>query len=399
MGVWLVGIACGACSSNDYGDAPGASGGQLTWSFEIQGPATQTVLAVVDDTAAGATLRTAVESAFDHLDDAAQADTTCGVFDPAAFHPFDRSVVVVHPSASGAQRYSSPASDPALRWQATQYSGAGHSVWMAAVRAALDAQRATDGAPLAALAATRDALALLRGSTAPSSAEERALLGAIPPFADDPVLVALATEDQSPGDASEYGNLSGLEVQGVVPGAAPDPNAPCSDLATAGATTPRYAAYADWAQRWPCQSPRFFGNLTEDCNTACLAHPIAIDPSGTAQCRAMVRFAGDDPCPVELGWLDPIGSDGTRAPHVDHDDSGDTRVCEIKQLEGAALDSCRNTLDCTDCEPGWCATAVSAFDRGQCRTGTYVPPFRLVQGADHARPAQLEIVCLEASLP
>ena len=398
--VCLVGVACSACGSGDFGDAPGASGGQLTWSFGIRAPATQTLLAVVDDTAAGAALRTAVVSAFEHLDDDARADTSCGgVFDPAAFHPFDRSLVVVHPSTPGAANYSSPAGDPALRWQDTQYSDAGHSAWMAAVDSALAAPPAADGAPFAALLATRDSVALLQGAAAPSNAAEQAVLAALPPLADHRVLIALATEDQSPGEASDYGSLSGLDVQGVVPGAVPDPNAQCRPLATASATTPRYASWAAWAQRWPCQDPHFLDTPTEDCETQCLAHPIAIDSDGTAECRAMVSFAGDDPCPADLGWLDPLASDGSRAPRVDHDAAGDTRVCEIKQLAGAALDSCRNTLDCTDCEPGWCATLVPAFDHGQCSAGRYLPPFRLVHGADHARPAQVDIVCQEASAP
>jgi hypothetical protein len=163
-------------------------------------------------------------------------------------------------------------------------------------------------------------------------------------------------------------------------------------------TTARYQALSPRAQVWPCENPDFFGNkVWFDCSRSCLRQPIAID-AGIAQCRATARYPGREPCPVELGWLDPLDSRGQRTARVDSDGTSATRVCEIRQLEGLAGTACVTRLDCTDCEPGWCATQVpELLPQSACAAGSYYPPFRFVLGAGQARSAEVSIVCNEAA--
>jgi hypothetical protein len=123
--------------------------------------------------------------------------------------------------------------------------------------------------------------------------------------------------------------------------------------------------------------------------------------SGAAVCRITATYSGGDPCPTEVGWLDPMGADGVRAPSIAQDGASDTRTCEIQQLDGAALASCQSTLDCSDCIPGWCATQVPDLRSSKyCGSGQFPWPFRFVQGADagpeSASDLAITIVCDEA---
>ncbi len=65
-------------------------------------------------------------------------------------------------------------------------------------------------------------------------------------------------------------------------------------------------------------------------------------------------------------------------------------MCEIRQLEGSALASCVSSLDCADCEPGWCATQVPDL-LDHCEKAPN--PFRFVGGADRAARVTAEIRC------
>lgn len=91
-----------------------------------------------------------------------------------------------------------------------------------------------------------------------------------------------------------------------------------------------------------------------------------------------------------------------RTARVAHTAAGDTRVCEIQQLDGPALASCQSTLACTNCQPGWCATTVPELVPDEiCAPGTHYWPFRFVLGAsaraDPTQAADITIVCDEAS--
>lgn len=389
------GAACGSGSS-EYGDAPLASGGQLRWEFVTQVPAAGTLLVLVDDTPAGAGLRDALAKALNTRDSELLSHrASCGAaVDPAAVQPIDRSIVFVHPSTPDATGYSSPAQDPSLGLD--PQSDADHTRWMVAVRDGINAHPAAPGAAFQALAALAGAESLLDGSRAPSSTAERAILDALPSPLRFAKVIALATEDASPGEASEYPRNVRSELLGAVLPAA-EPRA-ASDCSVRGVpTSPRYQAFSDSAQAWPCENPDFLGTeVWSDCSARCLPQPIAID-AGIAQCRAMASYPGSEPCPSELGWLDPLDAHEQRTPRVDGSGSNAKRVCEIRQLEGPALAACKSRLDCTDCQPGWCATEIpELIPLGRCLPGSVYPPFRFVLGAGQARDAQVTVVCNEA---
>jgi hypothetical protein len=40
----------------------------------------------------------------------------------------------------------------------------------------------------------------------------------------------------------------------------------------------------------------------------------------------------------DLGWLNPLDAHGVRPPRIDGSSANPTRVCEIWQLEGVALE-------------------------------------------------------------
>ncbi|MEP7049006.1 MAG: hypothetical protein ABJB12_01585 [Pseudomonadota bacterium] len=400
-GIWLAFTGCVACGSTDYGDAPAVSGSQVQWSVNVVREQ-QTFLAIVDDTPSGASLRDALESAFDGLNAARDARVNGAAFDPAAWHAVDRSVVIVHPSGVGSARYSSPANSAALRFRDHDETADGHAGWMTAVRAAL-AQPAQADAPFRALEAFQESVALVFRQRPPTTADERALLAALAGGESRTgfmVSVALATEDQSPGAASQYTSFSPNDL--IVPAAAPSASTAC--LRPLEPPTARYAGWGS-PQLWPCDTPQFFEREgVFDSRARCLNRPIAIDATGSAVCLVTATYAGSEPCPAEVGWLDPVGPNSQRTPRVDHGAAGDTRTCEVRQLDGAGLVSCRTALDCADCEPGWCATEVPDLSSDRfCPAGEHSSPLRFVRGADSgplsASYVTLNIVCEEASVP
>ncbi len=394
----LAGAACGS-SSGDFGDTPLASGAQLRWEFSTSARAPETLLVLVDDTEAAVALRAALGDAFDDWDAALarHGDGCGGPFDPAAWHPLDRSVVFVHPSSPAAMGYWSPAQDPALRLHTQQTLGVEHERWLDAVRAGINAQPAPPGAAFQALAALSNAESLLNGARAPETAAESELLQALPNPAAFVEVIALATEDASPGEPSGYPRQMQHELLGaVLPAEQAREPADCAERRVP--TTPRYQAYGEISQAWPCADPDFFAtSLVADCVPRCLRQPIAVD-AGMAQCRAMASYPGREPCPTELGWLDPLAASGQRAPLVTGSGAGAMRVCEIRQLEGTALAACVTRLDCAECEPGWCATEVpELLPQRACEGNGYYPPFRFVLGAAQARSALVTIVCNQAA--
>lgn len=96
-------------------------------------------------------------------------------------------------------------------------------------------------------------------------------------------------------------------------------------------------------------------------------------------------------CNADFGWLDPLDARGERTPRIMHDADGERRVCEIRQLEGAALESCIDSLACPECEPGWCATRVPEL-LADCSTGR-PDPFRFVSGSRQAAVGSIRVEC------
>jgi hypothetical protein len=405
----LIALLASGCGASEPSVSP--PGETLPTYHRYFGPVEpQLFLTVVDDHADAAELRATVARTFEQMDAvyAIQNASCIPPFDPAAYHPVDRTLLIVHPSAGGSDRYTNELDLPALRWRENQQTQVAHDAWARAVTQALEPKVAASD-PFTALAAYERALSLVSSGREPESDVEAAILDALPARYRTTLLVALGRDDESGGEAAAYAVPLGSNVDGgpvILPTASPLPaRADC--YARDVTSTPRYESWVE-AQgfysvgHWPCSDETFIPEVHGDCGRGCLSFSPVRDAAGTAACKVLVTMRDDAPCPTEYGWLDPEAPDGERAPRTTRDAEGDHRVCEIRQLTGAALESCVTSLECPDCEPGWCATDVPELIDG-CRqafavddhesSGEHPNRFRFVHGADRAAHGRAAITC------
>jgi hypothetical protein len=91
--------------------------------------------------------------------------------DPAAFLAVNRSVLAVHPSATGDRLYTTALDRPGLRWQADRRTAEARDTWVSEIAAALE-PASESAKPFAPLAAYRRTVELLSGATEPASDAE-----------------------------------------------------------------------------------------------------------------------------------------------------------------------------------------------------------------------------------
>jgi hypothetical protein len=327
--------------------------------------------------------------------------------DPAAFHAIDWAALVVHPSAEGDRVYTSPAQDPALRWSAEQRTDAGRAAWTAAIRDALTPSDVPSG-PFAALAAFQRAASLVSKQRTPASPAEQELLSSLPSSADTALIVAIAHEDESSGLPADYAVqfasggstlLTSLTVPALEPGAA----APVCTFGTQPAPTRLgewlLAQQADFWASWPCTGLSLDVGLISDfaCDGGCVNWRPIEDGDGSAECIVRIE-TGAAECDPQIGWLDPLGSDGVRRAEVTTTSSGTQRTCEIQQLTGSALQSCQQSLECRECSPGWCVTQVAEILDSGCANGRKIP-LRFVGGSDGPEQGLATITCNVTRVP
>lgn len=369
--------------------------------FVIGPPLPTLFVAVVDDRPDAAELRAAVAKAFEQYDEAKNSHGCRGRFDPAAFHPDNRSVIAVHPSASGNALLTTELEQPGLRWVTNQPSEAEHAAWVAEVTRALEPKEATQGA-FAPLAAMKRLIPFLTRQRPPETAQEIALAAVLPK--DQwvyPTLAATHDDESSepaaalaaPPDNRLY--YPSIIVPGLVPSPVP---LPCAN--GSGSTTARYSAWLDALPKytamdimyWPCTEPPLVQFLEDTCTGGCLSFTPPIADDGSVDCHVTVDTIAPS-CDKTYGWLDPTRPDGTSPPQTVEVDGVTLRRCEVRQLTGAALDSCVHSLECPDCVPGWCYTQVPDF-LTRCEANPNA--FRFVAGADSAASAYVNISCRAA---
>lgn len=112
------------------------------------------------------------------------------------------------------------------------------------------------------------------------------------------------------------------------------------------------------------------------------------DADGRAACRVYVESQSNTPCPEAIGWFEPAPNGENPPPETD---TGQ-RLCEVRQLEGAALQSCRTELECAECEPGFCFTDVESLTESCSAQGLMTVP-RFVNGAGRGEPGRFTVVC------
>lgn len=326
--------------------------------------------------------------------------------DPAEWHPIDWTAIVVHPSATEDARFVTPQDDPRLHWVTNQGSESGAATFEGAVGEALRNYQAPAGAPYPLLRAFAEVEALLAGQVSPRTPAEQRVLDSVPAGAWSLLNLATARDDESP-EGTEPATFDRLYATilvdtVIVPALQPSEN-PEECGRGPRDTTPRLEAWEkvdnSWHDgaflTWPCTDLEVPStpNLAH-CQPSCFpARPI-IDSEGRADCRIQVKSA-QNACPSELGWLDPLDTDGVRRERIVADEDGVAlRLCDVTQLSGDELQACRSSLDCRGCGPGWCWTEVpELMPACGAPQGGVEPAFRFIGGARNAVPGLMKIVC------
>lgn len=142
-------------------------------------------------------------------------------------------------------------------------------------------------------------------------------------------------------------------------------------------TTSRFTAWLDASEgieappaTWlPNRDCRIHFPVTVDCEPKCLeASPNGGPPEG---CRLLVSSPVEQ-CPDEFGWQETDASASSDMPGW--------RLCEVRPLEGDALDRCEHDLQCADCPPGFCFTEVPELSDA-CALRGQVPLPRIIGDA------------------
>jgi hypothetical protein len=356
-------IFVSACSSNDTEDESTVSGGEVTIDVPLAVAVPRIWLVIMDDTADAVDLQDNVATALAQYDTTLAALSPCQArLDPASSAPVDRTLVVVHPSAADGARYDSPATTPALRWQADDQTSDGLLAWTTAARQALTAVTTPSG-NFRALDAIQSSVELLSGARSAVTGDEQALLASVPEQAELPVVIALDHDDDSELDPTSY-----------VVSAAPAASIDWQSLIVPGGSscTPptRLSAWANAesgsgvpdAQLWGCGDVSVIDYPTVDCSAPPLTgRPIAFDASGSALCEALIRIDPSAPCDASRGWADPLDDKGVRTPLMDTESGATTRVCDVLQLTRDTLSACQGDSTCAGCTPGWCLTRIAAL--------------------------------------
>lgn len=395
--VALGALAFGCGSSNDYGDAPEGASRQIAMDIDVGPAPSQVIVLVLDDRSDAEELRQLVELELESFASRSLSIApVCATMEPTRTHPIDISLVVAHPSALGDARFVGPASDANLRWREADATLAGRLAWIEAVRRAVGETHAEG--PFAALEAMKSVLDLLKRERVAQTDAESALFASVPSDAERKTLVLAAHEDESPGETSAYAALpaatSDVFDTLLFPSAAPiEPPEMCRASSEPG--SPRFelwraAQHVSSPMLWPCNGLRLLQSSTEACAPRCVNwHPLEED-DGRATCRILVD-AEVERCDAAQGWLDPEDENGVRRPVQPTPTNPALRTCEIQQLSGAALASCKTSLSCPDCQPGWCATKVPDL-LDQCAYGAPLP-LRFVGGADVVARGVASVLC------
>ncbi len=288
------------------------------------------------------------------------------VDDPAFGFGTDIRVFIVHPSASLGQRLVGPLDDARLAVTSSSVVqsdlDALEQSIVTHVREGIVAQEASY--PL--LESMNDAVSLLTRERAPRDARELEIEASLPDtWTSTAVIVLTSRDDASPLPATAYipPQSQSWQVQYAVE------YVPCwtaNEAAFPVLTAWEHAARQNVVQLFVapanCNTPIDFCNARQaEYGWFGPLRPIATAGAGNA---CVITFSSHAECDASRGWADPVNESGAA--------TGDRR-CEILQLDGAALDGCKNTLACTGCTPGWCITNVPELQTVASR-----PSFRFV---------------------
>lgn len=317
---------------------------------------------------------------------------SCGSIDPAAWHPGDTRILLVRPSAPDAEALRSFIDDPDLAWITQDSTPEEIDTVAAAAASGLGARLAGPGETYRPLRAARRALDLITGTRAPEGGAEAQLVAGLPPEPLITVFLAGTRDDQDTAPVST-----------LVPSPAPgsENNPPWINIMAPAVTDDTWGCrvadlgntrFGAWSEEvdaafygntgryaWPCESDLAWEQMFvlgwADCGPVCQDRALVTD-GDAVRCAVFVDQTDLSRCPAENGRRDPAGG----PTFVDHYGAM-LRRCELSQLTGDALASCRESLSCEGCGNGFCLTEVPELTSlWQCDPGKYPWPLRFVGG-------------------
>ncbi len=325
---------------------------------------------------------------------------SCGSPDPAEWHPGDHRVILVRPSAPDGASLVTPIDIPALAWITQTSKEEEIDAVVSAATSAMENRLALPWEPYRPLRAAKRALELVTGERAPESAAEESLVASLPKEKYQVLLVASTRDDE---DVTPVAGLvpSEAALETTYQTAVMAPSSAASEICTIEA--PGNTRIGSWGalfsysiHAWPCDYQNTWDLLLHpgwaDCGLPCEDRPIKVDENGVADCKVHVEQPDLERCDPARGWRDP----GGKATLVER--SGrPLRRCEVVQLEGANLESCRTSIDCPDCPAGFCVTDLFFKEEDQCwPEGTHLWPFRFIGGSRIVSRGWLDITCTTA---
>lgn len=319
----------------------------------------------------------------------------CGNPDPAAWHTGDVRVAIVRPSAPDDLSLLSPIEMPELSWITQSSKPEEVDTLVANTSQALSQRLAKAGESYQPLHATKRALDLIAGARPPENASETQFKNSL--SKDLMVQVVFATTRDDEGSEA----LSTLKPSQSANFLRPLLMGPyMADPINCYVNTPGNSRLESWASdlsfeifSTPCGVQSVWDNIFAwggaDCGPACEDRRIQVSAQGVAACRFYIDQADLNGCDAGHGWKDPDG----KATMVDH--AGESfRRCEIAQLEGAALSSCRQSLACEGCGSGFCVTEVpELLYKDLCPAGSAYWGIRFVGGSISAGRGYFHGVC------
>jgi hypothetical protein len=398
LAAWLAvpaPFAMGGCGSDPV--VAEGSARQFTFSTYATSGLARVILIVVDDepTEQGRAVRTLLaERFFSEFERGVHLPVqSCTSTDPAVWTPYLRYAVVVSPSRALDATQASPGTDRALVIESERETPEAVAAWTSAVSQAIVEAGTDTGGAYHPLEAQAHWARLLLGREEPASETERAAIEALPAAGNLQIFLGSARDDQSPLDPEAYRILQQEGDRFFVDW--PQAMTPDPTFVHCG---PGHLSRLDaWALSSEVQSDLcvdhdvFDAHWVLDCFPECSdLHPL-VDDTGRSRCRVLAT-TDPAPCDAGLGWVDPLGSDGVRRPREIDYQGTPARVCEILELEGAALESCRHDWDCADCGAGYCVTELPGTPE-VCTGVNALWPIRFTNDAMTARFAYVDVVC------
>lgn len=380
-----------ACGGEPWGeeDIPAGSARQATWSWWFQPPSPQLWVVLVDDAPTDLAREMRARLATEVIGNLDRYRRAYGPGDPAFYWPARVQVLVVPTSNPRAAVHG--VIDARLNLSVTNATSETGREWEEALGEVIVGLESGAVEPNAVFSALRYWNEVISGERAPERTEDVAFVASILE-PDWPWIFVVTTRDDESSIEVEDATLPNWSSSwwlGFV-----HSGAECTDYPEL--EVPRLDSRDDAYFR--CDGDPLLVDYVNDVISQCMSPlPVALG-DGQVACRVFAYAEPDLDCPEERGWLDPENDAGERVPtlvnHPTDSSVGERRVCEVRQLEGAALASCREEPSCSACEPGWCFREAWGYDHCAGSDEWDSSRLRFVLGATLTdAPTQLAVRC------